>query len=93
MIGDAPRGGAFGLRAPNNGRINAGLRRSFDITELIKFELGVDCQNVLNSVTFGGGGSGSAAGIGQSVNASTFGTLGTASADSRDFQLSGRVSF
>ena len=93
MIGDAPRGGAFGLRAPSNGRINGGVRRSFDITELVKFEFGVDCQNILNSVTFGGGGGGSAAGIGQNINAATFGTLGSASSDSRDFQFSGRVSF
>ncbi|SEG15523.1 TonB-dependent Receptor Plug Domain [Bryocella elongata] len=93
MIGDAPRGGAFNLRAPSNGRINGGLRRNFNITELVKFEFGVDCQNILNSVTFGGGGGGSASGIGQNINASTFGTLTSASSDSRDFQFSGRISF
>jgi hypothetical protein len=76
MIGDAPRGGAFNLRGPNNFRVTAGLRRTFDVTEQIKFQFAVDCQNLLNSVTFGGGG-----------------TLGTASADSRDFQFSGRISF
>ncbi len=93
MIGDAPRGGAFGLRGPNNFRVTSGLRRSFDITEKVKFIFGVDCQNLLNSVTFGGGGGGTATSIGQNINAATFGTLSTASSDSRDFQFSGRVSF
>ncbi len=93
MIGDAPRGGAYGLRGPGNFRITSGLRRSFDITEKVKFIFGVDCQNVLNSVTFGGGGGGTATSIGQSINTATFGTLTTASSDSRDFQFSGRVSF
>ena len=93
MIGDAPRGGAFGLRGPNNFRVTSGLRRTFDITEHVKFQFAVDCQNLLNSVTFGGGGGGTATGIGQSINTATFGTLGTASSDSRDFQFSGRISF
>jgi hypothetical protein len=93
MIGDAPRGGAFNLRGPNNFRVTAGLRRNFDITEQIKFQFAVDCQNLLNSVTFGGGGGGTATSIGQNVNTATFGTLSTASSDSRDFQFSGRISF
>ena len=93
MIGDAPRGGAYGVRGPNNFRVTAGLRRTFDITEAVKFTLAVDCQNVLNSVTFGGGGGGSTSSIGQSINAASFGTLQTASSDSRDFQFSGRINF
>jgi hypothetical protein len=93
MIGDAPRGGAYGVRGPNNFRVTAGLRRTFDITEKAKFTFAVDCQNVLNSVTFGGGGGGSASSIGQNINASSFGTLQTASSDSRDFQFSGRINF
>jgi len=93
MIGDAPRGGAFGVRAPNNGRIAAGVRRTFPITEGIRFTFSADVQNLLNSVTFGGGGGGTVTGIGQNINTSSFGTLGTASSDSRDFQFAGRVSF
>jgi hypothetical protein len=93
MIGDAPRGAAFGLRGPSNFRVTAGLRRSFDITEKAKFIFAVDCQNLSNSVTFGGGGGGSASAIGQSINSAAFGTLGSASSDSRDFQFSGRISF
>jgi len=93
MIGDAARGGAYGLRGPANIRTTLGLRRAFDITEHVKFTFAVDCQNVLNQVTFGGGGGGTATSIGQSMNTATFGTLTTASADSRDFQFSGRISF
>ena len=92
MIGNAPRA-PFNLRGPSNLRITGGLRRTFDVTEKVKFIFGVDCQNVLNSVTFGGGGGGTATSIGQSVNSSTFGTLSTASSDSRDFQFSGRIQF
>jgi hypothetical protein len=92
MIGDAPRA-PFNLRAPSNARITGGVRRTFDITSQVKFTFGVDVQNLLNSVTFGGGGSGSNAGIGQNINTATFGTLGSASSDSRDFQFSGRISF
>jgi len=93
MIGDAARGGAYSLRGPANLRTTLGLRRAFDITEHVKFTFAVDCQNVLNQVTFGGGGGGTATSIGQSMNTATFGTLTTASADSRDFQFSGRISF
>jgi hypothetical protein len=91
MIGDAPRTGAFGLRSPGGFRLTSGLRRSFDITERVKFVFGVDVQNVTNSVTFG-----SDAGnleIPTNVNSSNFGTLDFASSDSRDFQFSGRIAF
>jgi hypothetical protein len=91
MIGDAPRTGAFGLRSPGNFRLTSGIRRNFDITERLKFIFAVDCQNVTNTVTFG-------ANVGNlsiptAVNTANFGTLNFASADSRDFQFSGRLSF
>ena len=91
MIGDAPRTGAFGLRSPSNFRLTSGLRRSFDITEHARFIFGVDCQNVTNAVTFGNNVGNLE--IGTVVNTATFGTLGYASSDSRDFQFSGRLSF
>ena len=87
-IGDAPRTGAFGLRAPGVYNLNMSIRRSFNITpERVKFVLGVDCQNVTNKVTFGG--------IGVNVNASSFGTVSTATSNTgaRDFQFSGRLNF
>jgi len=91
MIGDAPRTGAFGLRAPNTFRLTSGLRRSFDITERAKFIFAVDCQNVTNAVTFG-------MNVGNLqvptvVTSSNFGAVNFASGDSRDFQFSGRLSF
>jgi hypothetical protein len=91
MIGDAPRTGAFGLRAPNTFRLTSGIRRSFDITEKAKFIFAVDCQNVTNAVTFGIN-TGNLE-IPTVVTASTFGTLSYASGDNRDFQFSGRLSF
>jgi hypothetical protein len=90
-IGDAPRTGAFGLRAPDTFRLTSGVRRSFDITERMKFIFAVDCQNVTNAVTFGINAGNLQ--IGTGVNSSSFGTVGYASADSRDFQFSGRISF
>jgi hypothetical protein len=91
MIGDAPRTGAFGLRAPNTFRLTSGLRRSFDLTEKAKFIFAVDCQNVTNAVTFGINAGNLQ--IPTSVSTNTFGTVTYASGDSRDFQFSGRLSF
>jgi hypothetical protein len=91
MIGDAPRTGAFGLRSPGNFRLTSGLRRSFDITEQLKFIFGVDCQNVTNSVTFGTNVGNLS--IPTAINTASFGTLTFASADSRAFQFSGRLTF
>jgi hypothetical protein len=91
MIGDAPRTGAYNLRSPGNFRLTSGLRRTFDITAGVKFIFGVDCQNVTNAVTFGLNAGNLQ--IPTAVNTATFGTLAYASADSRDFQFSGRISF
>jgi hypothetical protein len=90
-IGDAPRTGAYGLHTPANFRVTSGLRRTIDITERFKFILGVDCQNVTNSVTFGENVGNLS--IPTGVNASNFGTLNFASGDPRDFQFSGRITF
>jgi hypothetical protein len=67
------------------------VRRTFDITERAKFIFAVDCQNVTNAVTFGMNAGNLQ--IPTGVNTSSFGTLTYASADSRDFQFSGRFSF
>lgn len=91
MIGDLTRTGAYGLRAPSQLRLTSGLRRTFDISERTKFVFAVDCQNVTNSVTFGIN-SGNVQ-IGTNVNSSSFGAVNYASADSRDFQFSGRLKF
>jgi len=91
MIGNAPRTGAFGLRAPSMYRLTSGLKRTFDITERFKFIFAVDCQNVTNAVTFGLNAGNLQ--IGTAVNSSSFGAVNFATSDSRDFQFSGRISF
>jgi Carboxypeptidase regulatory-like domain len=88
-FGDAPRVMPFdGLRNPSVYNLNAGIRRSFNITpERVRFIFGVDCQNVTNKVTFGG--------IGVNIDAANFGapTTATSNTGSRDFQFSGRLNF
>jgi hypothetical protein len=90
MIGDAPRF-PYGLRGPGNYRLSMALRRNFAMTERVHFIFGVDGSNLLNSVTFGSNGGNNQ--IGVNANSANFGTLNFASADSRDFQFSGRIQF
>ncbi len=52
MIGDAPRF-PYGLRGPDNYRLNMALRRTFPISERFKFIFGVDGSNLTNHTTFG----------------------------------------
>ncbi|HEX3966555.1 MAG TPA: carboxypeptidase regulatory-like domain-containing protein [Edaphobacter sp.] len=89
MFGDAPRVMPFdGLRNPSTYNMNASIRRSFNLTpERVKFIFAVDCQNVMNKVTFGG--------INASVGSTAFGTVSSATSNtgSRDFQFSGRLNF
>ena len=90
MIGDAPRAGEFGLRNPSTYNLNMSLFRSFNLvpgSERLKFVFRVDCQNVTNHVTFSG--------LSGAVDSSAFGTFtgATSNSGSRDFQLSGRLSF
>jgi hypothetical protein len=90
-IGNLPRIAPYGLRGPGSYRLSGALRRTFDLTDRVKFVFGIDGQNLTNTVTFGNN---SANGqIGVNVNSSTFGTLNFASADPRDFQFSGRIMF
>ncbi len=91
MIGDAPRIAPYGLRGPSVYRLTSAVMRTFDITERFKFIFRVDCQNVTNTVTFGNNAENNQAIV--NVNTATFGTLQFASADSRAFQFSGRITF
>jgi Carboxypeptidase regulatory-like domain/TonB dependent receptor len=91
MIGDSPRIAPYGLRGPGVYRLTGAVMRTFDITERFKFIFRADCQNVTNSVTFGNNAQNNATIV--NVNTSTFGTLTFASADSRAFQFSGRITF
>jgi hypothetical protein len=91
-IGNLGRIAPYGLRGPDMYRLAASVRRTFDITERLKFIFGVDCQNVTNHTTFGSNASNQS--IPLNVDApTTFGTLVFASADSRAFQFSGRITF
>jgi hypothetical protein len=91
-IGDAPRIAPYGLRGQNLFRLTSSVRRTFDITERVKFIFAVDCQNVTNHVTFGNNAENNQ--IGVNVDSATaLGTLNFASADSRAFQFSGRITF
>jgi hypothetical protein len=87
MFGDAPVTAPFGLRGPGVYNLDMGVRRTFDLTEQVKFIFAVDCQNVTNKVTFSG--------IETSVNSAAFGQISSATSNSgsRDFQFSGRVRF
>lgn len=90
-IGNAPRTGAFGLRAPNTFRLSSGIKRSFDLSSKAKFIFAADCQNVTNAVTFGVNAGNLQ--VVTNINSSNFGAVNYASADSRDFQFSGRITF
>jgi hypothetical protein len=84
-IGDAPRTAPYHLWNPSTYRLDASLRRTFNVTpERVKFVFEVDCLNVPNKVTFGN--------ISTAWGSSNFGTVGSASGN-RDFQLAGRLNF
>lgn len=90
MIGDSPRF-PDDLRGPDNYRLSMALRRTFPINERVQFIFGVDGSNLTNHTTFGNNVGNNQ--IGVNVNSAAFGTLNFASADSRDFQFSGRLQF
>lgn len=89
-IGDAPRF-PYNLRGPDNYRLNMALRRNFSVSERLKLIFGVDGSNLTNHTTFGNNAGNNQ--INVNVNSANFGTLNFASADSRDFQFSGRLQF
>jgi hypothetical protein len=89
-IGDAPRF-PYGLRGMDIYRLSMALRRTFDLTERLKFVFGVDGANLTNHTTFGNNVGNNQ--INVNVNSASFGTLNFASADPRDFQFSGRIQF
>ncbi|SFR97092.1 TonB-dependent Receptor Plug Domain [Granulicella pectinivorans] len=90
-IGNLTRMAPYGLRGQSPYRLAMTASRTFDITDRWKFLFRVDCQNVTNHTTFGNNAQNNQ--IGVNVNSSNFGTLNFASADSRAFQFSGRISF
>jgi hypothetical protein len=88
QIGNAPREIPNILRNPGVPNINMSVRRTFPLSpERLKFVFAVDCQNIMNKVTFGG--------ISTAIDSNAFGTVGSATSNtgSRDFQFSGRINF
>jgi len=86
LIGNVARAAPYGLRNPGNQNLNAGVRRTFPITETVAFSFQADCFNVWNKQTWGGPNGG------WSVGSTTFGESGTPGAI-RAFEFTGRVTF
>jgi hypothetical protein len=86
LIGNVARTAPYGLRSEGNQNLNAGVRRTFPITEKIAFSFQADCFNVWNKQTWGGPNGG------WSATTTTFGEVGTPSAI-RAFEFTGRVTF
>lgn len=85
QIGDTARNAPYGLFSPGGYNVNAGLRRTFPITERTKFVFSADVFNLTNTVQFGS--------INTTVGNSNFGTVGRQSNSARDWQFSGRINF
>ncbi|HXU20111.1 MAG TPA: TonB-dependent receptor [Verrucomicrobiae bacterium] len=85
-IGDAPRS-SLNVWGPNRFNLDLSIRRTFNITERVKFLFQADCSNVTNSVTFGG--------INTTWSPSASSSFGkvTSARGNRDFQFSGRITF
>ncbi|MDR3734082.1 MAG: carboxypeptidase regulatory-like domain-containing protein [Acidobacteriaceae bacterium] len=90
-IGNLARTAPYDLRGQSLYRLTMSVSRTFDITNRFKFVFRVDCQNVTNHTTFGNNAQNNQ--IQLNVNNAAFGTVNFASADSRAFQLSGRINF
>jgi len=90
-IGNAARTGAYDLRGQSPYRLTMSVSRTFPIYKRMEFVFRVDCQNVTNHTTFGNNAQNNQ--ITTNVNTATFGAVNFASADSRAFQLSGRINF
>lgn len=87
-IGTAPRTAPYGLHAPSFYNVDLGLSRSFNLTpERFKLVLNVNCLNVFNHTTL------SNIATAWSATSTSFGSVGTASATPRDFQLAGKITF
>ncbi|ACO33336.1 MULTISPECIES: TonB-dependent receptor [Acidobacterium] len=84
-IGDVSRTAPYNLFGPGGYDIDAGVRRTFPITNHVNFVFDAEAFNVTNTVTFGG--------INTNVSSSNFGTVSRQTNTSRDWQFSGRLNF
>lgn len=85
QIGDVPRTAPYGLFGPGGYNIDAGLQRTFRITEQMNFAFTAEAFNVTNTVQFGG--------INTNASSSGFGTVSRQTNSARDWQFSGRLNF
>lgn len=85
QIGDVSRTAPYGLFGPGGYNIDAGLSRTFPITERVNFVFNAEAFNVTNAVQFGG--------INTNMTSSGFGTVSKQSNSPRDWQFAGRVNF
>ncbi|MHB1021702.1 MAG: carboxypeptidase-like regulatory domain-containing protein [Acidobacteriaceae bacterium] len=102
QVGNLARSGAYNLFGPGGFDLDNSLRRSFNITEKVKFVFQADAFNVTNAVHFGVGSmtvNPTKALAGQTYNSigtnanSSFGTINRQSNAARDWQFSGRITF
>lgn len=85
QIGDVARTAPYGLFGPGHDNIDAGLSRTFRITERTNFVFNAEAFNVTNNVEFSG--------INTNPTSSTFGTVGRQGNHPRDWQFAGRINF
>ena len=86
LIGNIARSAPFGLRNPGNQNLNAGVRRTFPITETVAFSFQADCFNVWNKQTWGGPNGGWSRGFNHLRHSGTPGAI-------RAFEFTGRMTF
>lgn len=87
LIGNAPRTKPLNLSNPSSQDLDASIHRAFDLPGKTNLMFELDCLNVTNKVTFEGINTSWAAG------SKTFGTIGGANGNSRDFQLAAHFNF
>lgn len=85
QIGDVSRTAPYGLFGPGGYNINAGVNRTFPITERVNFVFNAESFNVTNTVHFSG--------INTNMTSSSFGTVSRQGNSPRDWQFSGRINF
>ena len=89
LIGNTPRTQALNLRNPGTQDLDAALHRTFNLPkEFGSLVFEVDCINVWNKVTMNG-----PSASWNSPTSPTFGQIGGASSNNRDFQLAGHYNF
>ena len=89
LLGNAPRTKPLDLMEPGTQNLDAALHRTFSLPkDFGKFVFEVDCINVWNKVTMNAPNE-----TWTNTATGSFGTIGGASGNSRDFQFAGHINF